>query len=136
MSRDAKRSRVSDIAHAVGISELLGMPASILPYGTRRLAEVGRALVGDPRVLILDEPAAGLSTTEKGKLAALLAEVARSGTAVLLIDHDMQFVMRSCPRLVVMDAGSVIATGTPTEIQRDRVVLESYLGSGAVDGVA
>lgn len=136
MSRDEKRSRVSDIAHAVGISELLGMPASILPYGTRRLAEVGRALVGDPRVLILDEPAAGLSTTEKGKLAALLAEVARSGTAVLLIDHDMQFVMRSCPRLVVMDAGSVIATGAPTEIQRDRVVLESYLGSGAVDGVA
>lgn len=134
--RDEKRKRAREVANAVGISDLLKMSAAILPYGTRRLAEVGRALISEPQVLILDEPAAGLSTEEKQRLAALLEEVAGAGVAVLLIDHDMQFVMRTCPRLVVMDAGRVIATGSPTQIQRDPEVLKSYLGSGAVDGVA
>lgn len=130
LRRREVRERVVEVAEAVGIESLLDESAATLPYGTRRLAEVARAMIMRPKIMILDEPAAGLSHREKDRLADLLRVVIGSGTGVLLIDHDMRFVMNTCESLVVLDAGRVIARGLPAEIRDDPEVLRSYLGSG------
>ena len=102
-----------------------------LAQAERKRAGIGRALVARPRLLLLDEPGAGLDARQSRELGALLPGIAESGTAVLLVDHDMGLVLSSCHRVVVLDGGSVIAQGPPAQIRGDERVIGAYLGHAA-----
>ncbi|NNM71735.1 ABC transporter permease subunit [Enterovirga aerilata] len=115
----------------VGLAEHADAIASELALGQQRLVEIARALCLDPVLLLLDEPAAGLRHNEKVALADLLRKVRDSGVSILLVEHDMDFVMGLTDRLVVMNFGAELAQGRPAEIQRNPAVLEAYLGSAA-----
>jgi branched-chain amino acid transport system permease protein len=115
----------------VGLAEVALQPAGTLALGQLRLVEVARALCLNPVLLLLDEPAAGLRVSEKKALARLLREVRTEGISVLLVEHDMDFVMSLADRLVVLDFGTKIAEDVPAEIRKNPVVLEAYLGGVA-----
>jgi ABC-type branched-subunit amino acid transport system ATPase component len=114
--------KVLDLVHAAE-----SMPWE-LSQAERKRAGIGRALVAQPKLLCLDEPAAGLDTRQSKEFGALLPGIARAGTAVLLVDHDMGLVLSVCDRVVVLDAGAVIAQGTPAQIRGDERVIAAYLG--------
>ena len=113
----------------VGLTALAGSQAGSLPTGSARLLELARALATSPSVLLLDEPGSGLSEQETQALGDLLLSLAQEGMAVLLVEHDVELVMRVCRELTVLDFGRVIARGTPAEVQKDARVQASYLGA-------
>ena len=102
--------------------------ASALPYGDQRRLEIARALAGDPRILMLDEPAAGMNSIETRKLGELIRSIAADGIGVLLIEHDVGLVRAVCDRIFVLNFGTLLADGTPEEIARNPDVIEAYLG--------
>lgn len=128
----AGRSPDGAAEHALellGITDLADVAAADLSQGQRQLVSLARVLAGEPRVALLDEPAAGLDTAESQWLGARLRAAQTSGTAMLLIDHDMDLVLGVCDRVIVLDLGAVIASGTPDEIRTSDKVVEAYLGS-------
>jgi branched-chain amino acid transport system ATP-binding protein len=129
--------RRGDVAHALdvlGISELGRRMPSELSAGQRKLVGAARAIAGRPRMLLLDEPAAGLDTTESREFAARLRAVRDTGITVLLVDHDMGLVLDVCDYIYVIDFGVKIAEGRAGEIVGDRRVVESYLGTSGTEG--
>ncbi|MEU6541217.1 ABC transporter ATP-binding protein [Streptomyces sp. NPDC047000] len=122
-------ARTADrVLDRLGLTDLAGAPADALPTGAARLVEVARTLVLEPKVLLLDEPAAGQDTEETARFAALLRSLAEDGTAVLLVEHDMSLVMTVCDEVHVLDLGTVVASGPPARIRQDKTVLTAYLG--------
>ncbi|HEX6310913.1 MAG TPA: ATP-binding cassette domain-containing protein [Acidimicrobiia bacterium] len=127
---DGAEDDVDRIIDRVGLREVAGERVDQLPTGMARLVELARALASRPRVLLLDEPSSGLNEAETATLGRLLQELAGSGLGVLLVEHDMSFVMGTCAHIHVLDFGRVIAIGPPAAIQADPAVRTAYLGAG------
>lgn len=125
-------SLAREVLGGLGLEEVAGRRAGELPLGLGRLVEVGRALCTSPRVLLLDEPGGGLDDAETDRLAGVLGGLAGGdGLGILLVEHDLDLVMRLCHRVVVMDFGRVIAAGAPDEVRGDPSVQAAYLGAEA-----
>ena len=122
------RRRAEEMLDLVGLSPFAEMHATELPMGAQKLLEVVRALMAQPKLLCLDEPAAGLNDTETQELANLLRAIRSLGIPVLIVEHNMSLVMNVADRIVVIDSGAIIATGTPAEIQKNSRVIDAYLG--------
>ncbi len=122
---------VEQILDRLGLTRLADTSADTLSTGAARLVEVARALAAQPKLLLLDEPAAGQDPEETERFADLLRSLAAEGTTVLIVEHDMDLVMSVCDDLHVLDLGKVIASGPPAEIRRNEQVLAAYLGDAA-----
>ncbi len=120
-----------DLLRRVGLERSALTQADVLPTGMARLLELARALACRPRVILLDEPSSGLDGTESAQLGRLLVDLAGEGMAVLLVEHDMDLVMRVCTRIHVLDFGRIISVGAPAEVRTDPAVQAAYLGGAS-----
>jgi len=129
----AQRKEVVEILELMGLAEKKYHRPDSLPYGEQRRLEIARAMATHPEILLLDEPAAGMNEQETHELLLTIKKLREMGFTILLIEHDMKFVMNVCERLYVLNHGELIATGTPEEIKTNEAVIEAYLGKD-VDG--
>jgi branched-chain amino acid transport system ATP-binding protein len=127
--RDAARA----LLRLVGLAGYEDMPAASMPYGALKRLEIARALGAQPKLLLLDEPAAGLNATEAREIDALIKQLAADGTTVILVEHNMRLVMEVSDHVFVLDHGRKLAEGTPEEVAKDARVIEAYLGTEAAD---
>ena len=129
-SRERDRRRhVDEVLELCGLAQLRNVPAGSLPIGQARMVELGRALADTPSVLLLDEPTSGLGEEETGHLSAAIARLRTARRcAILLVEHDISFVMEQCDRIVVLERGTTLAEGSPAEIQANETVRNAYLG--------
>jgi neutral amino acid transport system ATP-binding protein len=133
--RSAENGASSRYEHALVLLDLLGLaghasrPAGRLSYGQRKLLELGIVMMGKPYLVLLDEPAGGVNPALLEVIAARIVELNRRGTTFLIVEHNLSFVMDLCRQVVVLDRGRPVASGTPSQVREDPVVLEAYLGS-------
>ncbi|HTE35293.1 MAG TPA: branched-chain amino acid ABC transporter ATP-binding protein/permease [Reyranella sp.] len=138
----ARREQAASLGDALGYLDFVGLagralePAGELPHGQQRLAEIARALVGRPRLLLLDEPAAGLSLDELDRLGELIAAIGRLGTTVVIVEHHLELVANICSSVTVLERGAVLASGTPAEVFSHPEVIAAYMGTQAGVGQA
>jgi len=126
-----QRQRAEELIEFVGLGGLRDADVGTLSFGQGRLLEIARALAGEPRAILFDEPAAGLTPAELDRLGGIIRGIAARGIAVLLIEHDMRFLLPLAHRVVVLNFGARIAQGTPQEVRADRAVMDAYLGDAA-----
>jgi len=126
-----KRRKAEELVSFVGLADCAGADVGTLSFGQGRLLEIARALAGEPRLILFDEPAAGLTPAETTRLAEIIRGIAARGIAVLLIEHDMHFLLPLAHRVVVLNFGAKIADGLPHEIRANPAVMDAYLGSHA-----
>ena len=126
--RRAAEAKARELLAFVGLEDVAGAEARSLAYGQQNRLEAARALASDPSLLLLDEPAAGLSAPERVEMRTLIERIRDRGIAIALVEHDMRVVMQLCSRLVVLDHGVVIATGTPAEVTANPDVIAAYFG--------
>ena len=123
------RAHAAELMRRLGLEAYVGARADGMPYGALKRLEIARALAAEPKLLLLDEPAAGLNQTEAHEIDLLIRQLAREGMTVVLVEHNMRLVMEVSDRVLVLDRGARLAEGTPSEVGRDPRVIEAYLGA-------